>query len=193
MFMSESKIIEKAIGVLLNGGVIGYPTDTTYGIGCRASDLAAVDKILELKGRDAGKPMSLAFSSVEMIKDYAEVSPSIEKILAEYLPGPYTFLLTKKNTVYDKITAGLPKVGVRIPDFPLILKIIKELNLPIITTSANLSGDPDITRSDDLKLKVDFIIPGVCPIGIPSTLIDLENKRILREGAGLDFAKKIIV
>jgi L-threonylcarbamoyladenylate synthase len=190
--MNEIKIIDEAVRVLENGGVIGYPTDTTYGIGCAISDSEAVNKVFELKGRDFTKPLSVAFSSIEMAKNYVELPERYEKILQKYLPGPYTFLIKKNDQINDKITAGLPKVGVRIPDHALMLNIIEELGEPIITTSANLSGEPDVIKSDDLKVKVDFIVRGECPIGVPSTLIDLESKKILREGAGLEIAKKII-
>ncbi|MFA7243883.1 MAG: L-threonylcarbamoyladenylate synthase [Patescibacteria group bacterium] len=190
--MKDAVIIKKAVQSLRSGGVIGYPTDTTYGIGCVVSNLDAVDKVFELKGRDFSKPMSLAFSSVEMIKKYVKLPEEYEKILRKYLPGPYTFLLPKNDLVSEKITAGFGKVGVRIPKYDLIIKIIEELGEPIITTSANISGDPDIVRSDDLKLLVDFIVSGDCTIKIPSTLIDLETKSILRKGASLDTAKEII-
>jgi tRNA threonylcarbamoyl adenosine modification protein (Sua5/YciO/YrdC/YwlC family) len=190
--MNEIKIIDEAVKVLENGGVIGYPTDTTYGIGCAISDLEAVDEVFELKGRDFGKPLSVAFSSIEMAKNYVELSQGYEKILRKYLPGPFTFLLKKNDRISDRITAGLPKVGVRIPDYNLILNIIEELGEPIVTTSANLSGEPDVIKSDDLKIKVDFIVRGECPIKTPSTLIDLDAKKILREGAAVDIARKII-
>ena len=190
--MNEIKLIDEAVRVLEHGGVIGYPTDTTYGIGCAISDLNAVNKIFEIKGRDFEKPLSVAFSSIEMAKNYVELPEMYEKILREYLPGPFTFLLAKNELIGDKITAGLPRVGVRIPKYDIVLKIIEELGEPIITTSANLSGEPDVIKSDDLKVSVDFLVRGECPIGIPSTLIDLDSKKILREGAGIATANEII-
>lgn len=190
--MNEIKLIDEAVKVLEHGGVIAYPTDTTFGIGCAVSDLDAVDKIFEIKGRDFTKPLSVAFSSVEMAKNYVELPREHEEILRKYLPGPFTFLLPKNELIDDKITAGLPKVGVRIPKYDIVLKIIEELGEPIITTSANLSGEPDAIKSDDLKVGVDFIVRGECTIGTPSTLIDLENHIILREGASIDVARAII-
>lgn len=190
--MNQKKIITDAVQVLKRGGVIGYPTDTTYGIGCAISDLEAVDKVFELKGRDFGKPLSVAFSSIEMAKKYVDISEDDERVLRKHLPGPFTFLLEKNDLIDDKITAGLPKVGVRIPDFGITLKIINELGEPIITTSANLLGEPDAIKSDDLKVKVDFIVRGECSIGTSSTLIDLDSKKILRAGAAIDIARAII-
>ena len=177
------KQICQAVKILNNGGVIAYPTDTVYGIGCDALNQKAIKKVFELKGRDYSKPLSIACLDIEMVRKYAYVTAEIEKIFKELLPGPFTILFKKKKPITNLVTAGLNKVGVRIPDNKLCLKIIKEFGQPIITTSANLSGGEEISNYKDLHIPVNFIVKGKCKFGQPSTIFDLESKKILRKGA----------
>ena len=178
--------IEKALEVLGNGGIIAYPTDTLYGVGCDALNEEAVNKVYEIKGRDFSKPMSIAGSDIKMLEKYVTMSSEIRKLLNKILPGPYTVLLPKKDLISNLVTAGSDKLGVRIPDYDLILEIIKQFGKPIITTSANLSGEPDVTKYEDITLPVDCIVRGKCKYNQPSTVFDPINKKILREGVGLE-------
>lgn len=189
---AADKQIAEAVRILKNGGVIAYPTDTVYGIGCNALNQQAVKKVFELKGRDFSKPLSIACLDIKMVKKYAFVPREIEKIFNNLLPGPFTILLKKKKPITNLVTAGLNKVGVRIPDNKLCLKIIEELGNPIITTSANISGKEEISNYKDLQILVDFIVKGKCKFNQPSTLFDPENKKILREGAEADKLTKFI-
>ena len=176
--------IEKAIEVLKNGGTISYPTDTTYGIGCDATNEAAVERVFKAKGRDFNKPLGLAFSSVEMIKDYRDISGKEELILRQLLPGPFMILLKRRESVSDRITAKSNKVGARIPDHKIAIELVNGLRKPIVTTSANVSGEADPTSSSEVKLKVDMIVKGECKYKEASTVFDIENKKILRKGSG---------
>lgn len=178
--------IENAIRVLKNGGVIAYPTDTLYGIGCDALNGKAVKKVYKIKERDFSKPMSIAVSSMKMLEQYVTITEETKTLLEKTLPGPYTILLPKKDTISSLVTAGSNLVGVRIPDYDLILEVIEKFAGPIITTSANLSGETDITKYEDIILPVDYIIKGKCRYNQPSTVFDPINKKILRKGVGLE-------
>lgn len=175
--------IKKAIKVLKSGGVIAYPTDTLFGLGCDATNEEAVQKLITLKKRN-NKPMSIACSSVAMIERYAEMEREAKKIIDSFLPGPYTFLLNKKDTISDLVTFGSKVVGVRIPDYPKILNLIDLFGKPITSTSANVAGESDIKKLDELKLGVDYILEGECKYKKASTVVDIVHKKILRKGVG---------
>jgi len=184
--------IVQAVKILKSGGIIAYPTDTLYGVGCDALNQEAVKKVFELKGREYSKPMSIACSNIEMVKKYADVPSIAEQIIKELLPGPFTILLNKKKSISNLVTAGSNKVGVRIPDNELFLEIIQEINRPIITTSANISGEKDIFDSKDLEISVDFIVKGKCRYNQPSTVFDAESKKILRKGVQFEKINKYV-
>lgn len=182
--------IEKAILVLKSGGVIAYPTDTVCGIGCDVFNQKAVARLFKIKGRGFDKPLSIACSNIQMIREIANISKTDEQIISNFLPGPYTFLLKKKKNISDLITAGNELVGVRIPDDQIILEIINKFGRPIITTSANISGYDDVFECDKITLNVDFKVLGDCKHKRSSTVYDLVNKKILRSGVGVGKLKE---
>lgn len=182
----------QAVNVLKNGGVIAYPTDTTFGIGCDVSNAAAVMRIFEIKGRNFDKPLSIACSSIEMLRRYALINALSDSMLSQFYPGPVTLLLHKPDLISDTITSGSKKVGVRIPNHRHTLDMIEALGRPIITTSANLSGQPEPVHSSDIALPVDFICPGECDYNQASTIIDIENKNIVRCGVNSDKYQQLI-
>lgn len=183
---------QKALEILKKGGLIAYPTDTTFGIGCDISFIDSILRVQKIKGRESKKAMSIACSSVEMAKKYADL-PSLPKyFLDKFFPGPVTLLLPKTNLVSDVITGGSKKVGLRIPNYSEILVLISALDRPIITTSANLSGQKDPVKDSEVSLGVDYIYPGECPIQKQSTIIDIESKVIVREGADIDKYRKLL-
>jgi len=188
--MADQEIILQAVKMLEQGGIMLYPTDTLIGLGCDVLNVAAIDNIFAMKGRDFTKPMSVACADLQMIEDYTILSAEDKKALADLLPGPYTFVLPKNHKVSDLITAGSESVGVRIPDYPILLDIIERLGRPIITTSANKSGDPDIQALDESPYGVDFVLDTPYIYTGPSTVLDLKNKRILREGVGAELLKQ---
>ncbi len=159
--------------------IVIYPTDTVYGIGCNAYKEDLVEKIYEIKRRDKNKPVSVILPDFSWIEKYFEINSHIEKELKEKLPGPYTFVLKKKNKEF------LPHVsdeylGVRIIDHP-IQHVIEELNIPFVTTSANISGEGARKKveeiEEEIKNKADLIIDGGELRGIPSTIIDYRGER----------------
>jgi len=174
----EPEVVEKVRATLLKGGVIAYPTDTVYGLGALASDRLAVKKIKEIKGRAENKPLSIMVRDFEMADYYGELRPGAEK----YLPGRFTILLKKKNTVPAWITPN-DFVGVRIPDYPFTKLLMTKLLEAVVTTSANLSRQqpahsiPDLLaqvgeRADMIDLIVDA---GELAFNPPSTLINMSE------------------
>lgn len=180
-------LIEKAKKILLNGGIIVYPTETLYGIGADPFNENAVLKVFNLKKRPFNLPLSIAVSNIKMMNKVAKIDKITEKFYKKYLPGPYTLILKKRQKVSNLITSGLKTVGVRVPDNDFILELIEDFG-PITSTSANIHGKNLPTNIEISKKqfgnKVDlYIDEGECKFKNPSTIIDMENKKILRKGA----------
>ncbi len=181
------KIIRK---VLDEDGIIIFPTDTVYGIGCNCFSENAIKKLFDFKERDYSKPINVLTDSVEKINLVAKSLNEIEdRLIKKYLPGDMTIILEKKNNVPSILTANLETVGVRIPNHEIALKILKESPYPLATTSVNLSGEsPGLEISDfleEFKDKVDLIVDGgKSKIGIASTIVKVEDYQIkvLRQG-----------
>jgi L-threonylcarbamoyladenylate synthase len=178
--------IKEAVETLKKGGLVIYPTDTLYGLGCNALNETAVKSVFSAKKRPPSNPLSIAVNSVEMIKEYAEFPPVAEKLAHAFLPGALTMVLKKKN-LPDALTGGLQKVGIRIPDSDITLKMVELLGSPITATSANISGAAPPTKAEDALSQIpeaDIVLDGgTLEKGIPSTILDMSGKpRILREG-----------
>ncbi|MBR9683677.1 threonylcarbamoyl-AMP synthase [Candidatus Woesearchaeota archaeon] len=176
---------EEIIDRIKNGAVFIYPTDTIYGVGCDASNTEAIQKIRQLKDRQ-NSPFSIWVPSRRWIEENCQSSKEIDKWLLE-LPGAYTLILKLKNKkcVASNINPGNQTIGVRMPDH-WFRKFVRELNLPIVTTSANKTGKSFMTSLEDLdpeiKNEIDFIIYEGEKKAKPSKLIDLtaEEKVIER-------------
>ncbi|MFH1055032.1 MAG: L-threonylcarbamoyladenylate synthase [Candidatus Altiarchaeota archaeon] len=172
---SDDTAILEAASVVLGGGVIVYPTDTVYGIGCVLGELA-VRRVYAIKGRGSVSPLSVAFSSVEEVRHYTNMTRKQEEYVRKEHTNGMTFILEKKE-IPDYVTAGLKTVGVRILDNNVCRKLIQRTG-PLITTSANLSGGRAPTRVEEIDREVaenvDLILDGgPCKIGRPSRVIDL--------------------
>ena len=176
--------------VLKEGGIIIYPTDTVYGIGCDCFNEKAIEKLFSFKERPKTNPINVLTDSYDKIKIVAEnITSKEEELIKKYLPGDMTIILKKKKEVPKTLTANLPTIGVRIPKEEKALKILASYPTPLATSSVNLSGEsPGIEVSDfleEFKDKVDLIIDGgKSPIGFPSTIIKVENDtiKVLRQG-----------
>jgi L-threonylcarbamoyladenylate synthase len=157
-------------------------------------------RIFEAKGRDAGKPISIAVANIEQARQVAEWNASAEALAKRFLPGPLTIILKKRTKLPNEFPANFPSeltcgkdsIGVRIVDHPVALELIELVGGPITATSANISGQSEPRTADDavrqIGDKVDFVLDaGECPIGKPSTVVDLTGERgkpkIIREGA----------
>lgn len=177
---------------LSTDSVILYPTDTLYALGVDATDSAAVRYLKELKRRDEGNPISITVDSLAMAERYAEVTPIARRLAEKFLPGKLTLVLNAKH-LPDELTAGTGTVGIRIPNHPQALALIRELGKPLTATSANVSGMP--TESTPAKILEQFgeraawitrvIDVGELPPSASSTVVDARGDTpvILRKGA----------
>jgi L-threonylcarbamoyladenylate synthase len=188
---SES-IVEQAVKILKNGGIIAYPTDTVYGLGVDATNDEAVEKLYLIKKRDKDRPTHVVVSDIDMAKDYVSIDEAGQKIASHFLPGPLTIVLKNKGSVSKKIIGESNTLGIRVPKSDLILSVVKKLGRPITTTSANKAGDRAPYSVKEIKEsfgenieKIDLIIDaGQLENTLPSTLVDLSHKevKVLREG-----------
>ncbi|AXE21012.1 threonylcarbamoyl-AMP synthase [Runella rosea] len=189
----EPRKIQQVVNSLRNGGIVIYPTDTVYALGCDIHNARAVERIARIKGI---KPQKNDFSFIchdlSHISDYARVSNAAFKVMKRLLPGPFTFILEANNKV-PKVLANRKTVGIRVPDHPITRMIVFELDHPIITTSIKDDEDEIMEYPTDPEIiferfqhQVDIVIDGGFGGLIPSTVIDAtdDNFDIIREGAG---------
>ncbi|MDD1665817.1 MAG: threonylcarbamoyl-AMP synthase [Methanomicrobiales archaeon] len=176
-------IVERAVQVLRRDGIIVYPTDTVYGLGGDAFSDDAVLRVYEAKGRPVGKPISVAVSDTEMLCAIARVDDVSLDFVGRFLPGPVTVILESRSCIPDLITGGTGRVGVRIPAHDLALAIIRGLDAPITATSANISGEKDPASPEEVRVPYDLLVNGGNLSGLPSTVVDLGERRIIRRGA----------
>lgn len=185
--------IKKVVDVLKNGGLIIYPTDTVYGLGCDITNLKALEKVAKIKGIKLEKAnLSFICFDLSHISDYVkQIDTSTFKLLKRALPGPYTFILPGNNDL-PKVFKNKKTVGIRVPDNNIIRAIVKELGNPIISTSIydedevlEYSTDPELIFEKWQNI-VDVVIDGGYGYNIPSTIIDLSGyePEVIREGKG---------
>jgi len=187
----EPEKIEQAVKVIQNGGIIVYPTDTIYGLGCDIFNKKAILKIYQLKKRESKKPLSIICQDIKEVAQYAIIPDYAFAILKKYLPGSFTFILKARSQTPKTVLAKNKTVGIRIPDNNLCLEIVKKLGNPIITTSLNISGQKVLTNPNQLdkemQNKIDLLIDSGTLGQEPSTVVDLSSDApiILRKGKGI--------
>ena len=176
----ELRFINKAINILKEGGVIIYPTDTVYGIGCDIFNREALDRVKQIKSNPDIKLLSFICPNLKDIAKYARVSDYAYKTMKRLLPGPYTFILPAAKNVPKKLWSKRKTVGIRIPNHRVALKIVQGLGNPIVSTSTTTEIRSVFDFQVDLMLASDKIS------GNPSSVIDLSGEEpvIVREGAG---------
>ncbi len=187
----DSKAIKDAAEHLKNGEVIGFPTETVYGLGCDARNGEAVKKVFEAKGRPADNPLICHIGDKEQIAGIvSEVTPLAQKLIDAFMPGPVTIVMKKADSISDQTTAGLDTVGVRMPSHPVANKFLKACGVPVAAPSANLSGRPSPTGARSVLEDMDGYIYAVIDggdseYGLESTVVDCTGKDpvILRPGA----------
>lgn len=187
----NTQAVDIAVDILRNGGLIIYPTDTVYGIGCDITQKSAIKRIYRVKGMDKQKPLSFVCSDIKDISTYAKISTSNYRNLRRYLPGPYTFILPGTREVPKTLLSRHKTVGVRIPDHALTLAIVEALGNPIISTSVNISkqsfaSDPQ-EFSEYYEGKVDLILDSGPTWAELSSVIDMTDDDfpvVIREGQG---------
>ncbi|MBQ3408891.1 MAG: threonylcarbamoyl-AMP synthase [Clostridia bacterium] len=181
----------QVIKALENDNIVIFPTETVYGIGANATSINAINKVYEAKNRPREKAINILVSCKEDIEKYAEITSSIEqKIIENFMPGPITIILKRKNTFEGKgFTLDDNTIGVRIPNNKIIMTILENINFPLIAPSANISGKNSGIRVNDIakdfENSVDIIIDGGdAKLGVSSTIVKVvDNKiHILREG-----------
>jgi len=183
--------IERGVSILKEGGLVAYPTDTVYGLGASAAINEAVEKVYTVKDRPRNMALPLLLADVSWINEVATSLPEVARSLIEmFMPGALTLVLFKSEAVSYLITGGSATVAVRVPANPIAIALIKGLGMPVVGTSANLSGKHSPLTADEVYSQlgdsVDLIIDGgMCPGGRESTIVDVtgEVPVIIREGA----------
>ncbi|WP_298435287.1 L-threonylcarbamoyladenylate synthase [Geobacter sp.] len=186
----QPRLVAKVVEVLRGGGIIAYPTDTTYGIGCSIFNKKGIERIYLIKQREKKKPFSFICSDLSEVARYAKVSNYAFKIIKRYLPGPYTFVLDATSIVPDLLVTKQKTVGIRMPDNPICLAIVRELGHPIITTSANISGEEPIGDpflvDQAMGKQLDLVVDGGILSADVSSVVSLigDVPTVLRKGIG---------
>ena len=188
----EPRFIKKASEIMAAGGIVIYPTDTVYGLGCSVQNKNAIEKIHLIKRQRADKPFSFICSDLTHISEFARVSNPAFKIMKHLIPGPYTFILPAgRMQALPKILVSKRKsVGIRVPDSQVALDLVKQLGHPILSTSVTtdegeILNDP-AAIGEHYNNIVDLIIDGGVLTSEPSTILDLteETPVVVRQGAG---------
>ncbi len=186
----QSRLISQVVEILNRGGVIAYPTDTTYGIGCSIFNKRGLERIYQLKRREKKKPFSFICADLSEVARYAKVSNYAFKILKRFLPGPFTFVMEASSIVPDLLMTKQKTVGIRIPTNRICMAIVEELGHPIVTTSANLAGEEPIGDpfqvEEIMGKQLDTVIDGGILSPDVSSVISLigEFPTVLRRGVG---------
>lgn len=184
--------LDLALAHAQSGHVVCYPTDTLYGLGTDATNPAAVRRIFDLKSRAEHKPFSVIFPDWKMGRAYVQIDEKLEQKLGELTPGPFTFLLPMAAAL--PVTSG-PLLGCRIPDHEFCLQWAQALGKPVVTTSANVGGGRSASAIEEVDEAVlrgcDLVVDGgPCRHSQGSTIIDVPSRRIVREGAQAEKAKR---
>ncbi len=182
--------IETACQILKNGGVVGIPTETVYGLATDAFNPKAIEKIFGAKGRPQDNPLIVHIAEIETVYEIAKDIPKTALICAEkFWPGPLTIVLNKTNKIPDCVSAGLSTVAIRMPSNQTAREVISKSGLPLAAPSANISGSPSPTTAEhvvnDLDGKIDAVLMGEnCNVGVESTVISLAGEKpvLLRPG-----------
>lgn len=179
--------LQEAAEQIKNGNLVLFPTETVYGIGAKATDAKAVQKIFKAKGRASDNPLIVHVASMQMVENISMQITDLErKIMEKFWPGPLTIILKRKGEeiIPNEVTANLDTVGVRMPSHPIAKMLIQKAGVPIAAPSANVSGKPSGTVIEDiieeLQEKVDYILDGgTSDIGLESTVIKVVGSKII--------------
>ncbi|HSO20850.1 MAG TPA: L-threonylcarbamoyladenylate synthase [Desulfosarcina sp.] len=186
----QQRLIRQVVDILKAGGLIAYPTDTYYGIGCDIMNKRAIEKIYQIKQRDRSQPFSFICADLKNISQYAKVSNYAYKTMKRLLPGPYTFILTGTKLVPKIMLTKRKTAGIRVPDNNICHALVEALGNPVISTSATLP-DGEVFHDaslihDHFGTRLDAVIDGGPVSGMPSSVVSLEDDipEIIREGLG---------
>ena len=186
----QMRWIKKAVEILQQGGVIIYPTDTVYGLGCDLLNKKGIERIYDIKQRDRKQPLSFICSDLKDISQYAQVSDYAYKVMKRLLPGPYTFILKASRAVPKIIIPKRQTTGIRVPDNRICMALVAELGRPIISTSVKNDEGEIITSPEEMEKRyhhaVDMVLDGGMSSTTPSSVLNLVDDvvEIIRIGKG---------
>ena len=178
----------KIVEILNSGGVVAFPTDTVYGLAVRYDLKEAILKMKEAKQRPETKPFPMMVSSKAQIERVAVTDARSQKLIDHWMPGALTLVFKKRPEVDELVTNGFPTIGIRMPDDEFVLEIINRVGVPLLVPSANLSGQPSCTTSEEvlkqLDGRIDAVVLGESGASTASTVCDTtgDELKILRQG-----------
>jgi L-threonylcarbamoyladenylate synthase len=173
---------------LLKGNVVGFPTETVYGLAIVYDSVDAFTKLYEIKNRNINKPISMMVADIETISSVAYVDEKAKKVINAFMPGPITIILKAKEDLPEHVTFKLSTIGIRIPNHQTALNVLKEVKKPLLVSSANISNEPSLIKAMDVKEifggKIASFIEEDAVDGIASTVVDLTTDpiKIYRQG-----------
>lgn len=182
--------LQRAVEVLANGGLLAYPTDTYYAIGCDLFSKKAIERLYQLKERDKRKPLSFLCPDLSDVAQYAHVTNFAYRTMKHLIPGPFTFILEATRKVPEMMMTKQKQVGIRVPDAPLARALASGLGHPVVTTSASVGDAEPFVDAKDIKdaigKQIDLILDGGVQLNDPSTVVSLMNDEleVLRQGKG---------
>lgn len=187
---SISREVRKSIKILKEGGIVIFPTDTVFGVGCRIDDKRAVERLFEIRQRPTTQAVPVLVDSIKMAQEYLlPISKEVKILMKKYWPGALTIVYPcKKEKVPSLVRGGGRTLGVRIPNHQIPLSTINSIGVPLLGPSANFHGKSAPSKPEELDQElikmVDCVIPGKCTLGVASTVVDCSGKpwKILRQG-----------
>ena len=191
IFQSDSEGIKETARIILQGGVVAFPTETFYGLGADALDEKAVKRIFQVKGREEEKPLLLLVAERSQLSRLVqEVTPPAERLMEKFWPGPLTLVFKASSQISPLLTANTGKIGIRVSSHPVARALVQAVGRPITGTSANLAGQPSISTAPEvfqsLGETLGAILDGGRTAGGPgSTVLDISgpSPQVIREGA----------
>jgi tRNA threonylcarbamoyl adenosine modification protein (Sua5/YciO/YrdC/YwlC family) len=186
----QPRLVERAVSTLSAGGLIAFPTDTYYGLGCDLFDKRAIERIYQLKGLPRSHELAFICADLAEVSRYAIVDNAAYRVLRRKTPGPYTFILPATRIVPDLVVRRQKTVGVRIPDSPIALEIVRRLEHPLVSTSAATPEGEVLVDPKDIKDRLghglELILDGGYQLNEPSSVIDLSGPQpiVVRQGKG---------
>lgn len=186
----EPRKVRRAVASLEAGEIVGYPTDTVYALGCDLLNKKAIDRLYDVKGMSKDQPLAFICPDLADLSRYAVVDNQAYRLLRRVLPGPYTFVLTATREVPKMLhTSDRRTVGIRVPDAPIILEVVRALGRPVISTTAHRPGEAPVIDARDIEPTfpgVSLVLDGGLCGRVPTTVVDLSQGYVdvIREGAG---------
>lgn len=187
--MDDSELINKAVKILNEGGVIIFPTDTVWGIGASIQRLDAIEKLYEIKGRPKTKPTAVLIGSISQAAEVAFLDQEAKDLIGKFWPGGLTLVVKAKPSTPKIIKGAGETIGIRMPNHKLVLKMVNQLGCGIVAASANFAGQPPPAEKEMIDPQLvdlcDFFVEGISGGGLPSTVVDITVKpyKIIRQGA----------